>query len=149
MHIHQATIKWVRKTEGFQYKDYNRTHIWQFDNGSEIAASAAPAFLGSEACIDPEEAFVASIASCHMLTFLAIAARNRITVNAYSDDAKGFMDKNADNKLAILRVELKPQIEFELEGAPTRDELAAMHELAHGECFIANSVNTKIEIVSS
>ena len=85
MSQHIAEIDWRRETEGFGYKDYNRGHLWRFDAGIEVPASAAPSFLGDESRVDPEEAFVASIASCHMLTFLAIAARKRLTVDRYSD----------------------------------------------------------------
>ncbi|MEM9617351.1 MAG: OsmC family protein [Pseudomonadota bacterium] len=144
MSEHIAEISWKRETESFAYNDYNRTHRWRFDNGLAVEAAAAPAFLGDPSCVDPEEAFVASISSCHMLTFLAIAARKRLTVDAYEDKAVGHMTKNKDGRLAITRIELSPNITFA--GGVTVDAatLDKLHHLSHQECFIANSVKTEI-----
>ncbi len=144
MSEHVADIAWERETESFAYDDYNRTHVWRFDNGLEIAAAAAPAFLGDPSCLDPEEAFVASVSSCHMLTFLAIAARKRLTVDAYEDHAVGHLEKNEDGRLAITRVDLHPRIRF-ADGVDVNVEaLDKMHHTAHEQCFIANSVKTEI-----
>ena len=143
MSEHKAKLSWSRTTDSFAYKDYNREHIWRFENGLEVAASAAPAFLGKPECVDPEEAFVAALSSCHMLTFLAIAARKRIVVDGYDDNAVGFLEKNAQGRLAITRVILRPLIVFS-ENAPEPDMLAKMHDQAHHECFLANSVLTEI-----
>ncbi|WP_428407798.1 OsmC family protein [Hyphococcus sp.] len=148
MSEHVADISWKRETESFAYEDYDRTHVWRFDNGVEVKAAAAPAYLGDPACVDPEEAFVASVSSCHMLTFLAIAARKRLTVDSYEDHAVGHMEKNTDGRLAITRVDLHPKIVF----APGVDVDAAalekMHHSAHENCFIANSVKTEIVVNS-
>lgn len=145
MSEHLATISWKRETESFDYKDYDRTHIWRFDNGAKVRAASAPAFLGDPACVDPEEAFVASVASCHMLTFLAIASRKRLTVDSYEDNAVGHMEKNEDGRLAITRVELHPKIVFAEE--VDAETLADMHHTSHEQCFIANSVKTEITVV--
>ena len=148
MSEHIAEIIWTRQTESFAYKDYDRTHLWRFDNGIEVQAAAAPAFLGDPACIDPEEAFVASVSSCHMLTFLAIAARKRLVVDAYQDAAVGHMEKNSEGRLAISRIDLSPKITFAdgvSVGAKTLEE---MHHLSHQECFIANSVKTDVVVHS-
>lgn len=145
MSEHLATISWKRETENFDYKDYDRTHIWRFDNGAEVRAASAPAFLGDPACVDPEEAFVASVASCHMLTFLAIASRKRLTVDSYEDNAVGHMEKNEDGRLAIMRVELHPKIVFAEE--VDAETLAELHHTSHEQCFIANSVKTEITVV--
>jgi organic hydroperoxide reductase OsmC/OhrA len=145
MSEHHASIRWVRSSESFAYPDYNRNHAWVFPGGTQIEASAAAQFLGHPDCVDPEEAFVAAISSCHMLTFLAICARKRIIVNRYRDDAVGFMEKNAGGKLAITRVRLIPEIEFEND-PPGADLLRRLHHLSHQECFIANSVTTEIEV---
>ena len=145
MSEHKVKVSWLRTTESFAYKDYNREHVWRFENGVEVAASAAPAFLGKPECVDPEEAFVAALSSCHMLTFLAIAARKRMTVDSYEDDAVGFLEKNPAGKLAITRVILRPRIVFGSE-RPAPETLEKMHEQSHHECFIANSVLTEITV---
>lgn len=147
MSEHLATISWKRETESFDYKNYDRTHIWRFDNGVEVRAASAPGFLGDPACVDPEEAFVASIASCHMLTFLAIASRKRLTVDSYEDNAVGHMEKNEDGRLAITRVELHPKIKFAESVEVDADMLGDLHHRSHEECFIANSVKTEITVV--
>ena len=145
MSEHKATIAWVRGTTPFEYESYSRDHTWAFEGGIHVSASAAPAFLGNAALVDPEEAFVASVASCHMLTFLALAARKRLVVDGYDDSACGFLEKNADGKLAITRVVLQPRIRFG-GTAPSAVDVARLHELAHENCFIANSVRTEIVV---
>jgi organic hydroperoxide reductase OsmC/OhrA len=148
MSEHRATINWKRETPDFAYECYNRDHAWQFDAGITARASAAPAYLGSESCIDPEEAFVASLSSCHMLTFLAIAARRRYIVDAYLDQAVGILAKNEAGNLAITKVTLRPEIRFSGEKQPNAEELIRLHEQAHHACFIANSVKTEVVVES-
>ena len=109
MSEHKVTVAWKRETPDFSYQGYNRDHDWTFDAGVTIRASAAPGYLGNTACVDPEEAFVASLSSCHMLTFLAIASRKRLSLTRYHDDAVGILDKDAAGRLAITRVTLTPQ----------------------------------------
>ena len=106
MSEHKATVAWKRETPDFSYQSYNRDHDWTFDAGVTVRASANPAYLGNDKCVDPEEAFVASLSSCHMLTFLAIAARKRLVLDAYHDEAVGILDKDAAGRLAITRVTL-------------------------------------------
>ncbi len=144
MSEHIADIVWKLESESFAYDDYNRTHVWRFDNGLEVKAAAAPGYLGDPSCVDPEEAFVASVSSCHMLTFLAIAARKKLTVNAYEDHAVGHMEKNADGRIAITRVELNPKVSFADGVDVDAATLEKMHHSAHEHCFIANSVKTEI-----
>jgi organic hydroperoxide reductase OsmC/OhrA len=145
MSEHPAKVSWSRGGREFTYDTYSRDHTWKFDGGVELAASAAPTYLGNPALVDPEEAYVAAVASCHMLTFLAIAARRRFVVDAYEDSATGFMEKNEAGKLAVTRVTLRPAVRF-AEKTPTAEELARLHELAHENCFIANSVRTQITV---
>jgi len=145
MSEHRATINWKRETESFDYSEYNRNHTWKFGNGIELPASAAVEFLGDVDRVDPEEAFVAAISSCHMLTFLAICARKRITLDRYSDCAVGYMEINERGKLAITRVLLCPEIVC-TGTTLNADRLRHMHHLSHQECFIANSVNTEIQV---
>jgi organic hydroperoxide reductase OsmC/OhrA len=146
MSQHSATISWQSKTEDFAYETYTRNHTWSFDNASTVNASATPDYKGDPAKIDPEEAFVASLAACHMLTFLAIACKMKLVVRSYTDSAVGFLEKTDAGKLAITRVELHPVIEFAAD-APDQATLDRMHHSAHEHCFIANSVITKVEIL--
>jgi len=145
MSEHAAKIAWSRGGRDFTYETYSRDHTWKFDGGALVPATAAPAFLGNPALVDPEEAFVAAVASCHMLTFLAIAARRRFVVERYEDAATGFMEKNEAGKLAVTRVTLRPAVQF-AEKSPSAEELAHLHHLAHENCFIANSVRTAITV---
>ncbi len=146
MSTHKALISWHRNTESFAYQDYDRRHSWRFEHGIEVPASAAPAFLGNEECVDPEEAFVASLSACHMLTFLALASKKRYIVDSYRDEACGYLEKNAQGKLSMTRVVLQPKIEFGGERQPSAEELSYLHQRSHEECFIANSVNTEVTI---
>lgn len=147
MSQHTASIRWSRGERAFDYESYAREHTWRFDGGIEIAASASPDYRGSPAAVDPEEALVAALSSCHMLTLLAIAARKRIVVDAYEDDAVGYMEKNAEGRLAVTRVILRPRIRFAEGHAPDADALAQLHHLSHENCFIANSVRTEVTVI--
>ena len=108
-----------------------------------------PGYRGNARCVDPEEAFVASLSSCHMLTFLAIACKKRFVVDRYRDHAVGVLAKDAAGRLAITRVTLRPEVTFSGEKAPTPDELRSLHDQAHHNCFIASSVKTEVEVVVS
>src|SRR6266704_3691479 len=112
MSEYKVTLKWERGGAEFSYQKYPRDHTWSFDGGHTMTATAAPAYLGNPANVDPEEAFVASLSSCHMLTFLAIACKYKFVVDEYTDDAVGHMEKNAEGRLAITRVELHPKLKF-------------------------------------
>ncbi len=147
MSEHKAIVKWARDGADFGYKNYSRNHVWLFQNGVELPASAAPAFLGDPNHVDPESAFVAALSSCHMLTFLALASNKGFVVESYEDNAVGVLEKNANGKLAVTRVDLHPKIAFGGDSEPTQAELNWLHDKAHRECFIANSVTTKISVV--
>jgi organic hydroperoxide reductase OsmC/OhrA len=151
MSEHVVDVSWSRGEHEFTYQKYNRDHEWRFDGGVTVPGSANPAYLGTEAgTVDPEEAFVAALSSCHMLTFLAIAAKKRFVVDSYADHAVGVMAKNEAGRMAITQVTLHPEIVFggAVDGAPQPDAetLDRMHHLAHQECFIANSVTTEITV---
>lgn len=146
MSEHHATISWTGGSEPFTYETYPRDHSWRFPCGVSIDASAAPGFKGSESRIDPEEAFVASVASCHMLTFLAVAARRDLVVTRYEDSAVGYLEKNAEGRLAITRVVLEPRVTFGGDGTPDAAAVARLHERAHHGCFIANSIRTEVVV---
>jgi organic hydroperoxide reductase OsmC/OhrA len=150
-HEYRATIRWTRgEGEGFSDNRYSRGHMWSFDGGIEVQGSASPSVvplpLSREDAVDPEEAFVAAVSSCHMLTFLSIAAKKRFTVDRYEDKALGVMTKNGNGKLFVSKVTLDPMIEFSGDKLPTPEQIADMHHLAHKECFIANSVLTEIVV---
>lgn len=146
MSEHSATVTWRRTSESFGYDAYNRDHTWSFDGGVQVRASAAPAYRGDLDCVDPEEALVAAISGCHMLTFLAIASRKRLVVDAYEDHATGFLEKNASGKLAVTRVVLRPLVQFGGTMTPSHDDVVRLHEQAHDGCIIANSVLTTVTI---
>ena len=147
MSEHKANLRWERGAAEFVYQKYPRDHTWSFDGGHTMTASAAPAYLGNPANVDPEEAFVASLSSCHMLTFLAIACKQKFVLDDYTDEAVGHMEKNAEGRLAITRVELHPKITWSGEKKPSAEELDKMHHGAHDQCFIANSVKTEVTVV--
>ena len=143
MSEHAATIEWKRTTPDFSYATYTRDHVWRFGGGISVEASAAPAYKGNPALVDPEEAFVASLSSCHMLTFLALCTKERLVVDRYVDHAVGHLEKRADGRLCMARVVLRPRIEFGGDGPPP-ELLARLHHDAHEACFIANSVTTEV-----
>ena len=147
-----VTVRWERAGQPFTDNRYRRAHTWRFDGGIEIPGSSSPSVVPlpySEArAVDPEEAFVASLSSCHMLWFLSIAAQRKFCVDSYVDEAQGAMARNAAGKMAMTQVTLRPQVVFVGERLPTDDEIAAMHHEAHDECFIANSVTTEVRVES-
>ena len=140
------TLTWKRGDLPFEYQKYSRNHTWKFEGGHEMTASAAPAYLGDPKNVNPEEAYIASLSSCHMLTFLAIACKQKFVLDEYVDEAVGHMEKNAEGKMAITKVTLTPKITFSGDKKPSAEELGKMHHSAHDNCFIANSVKTEITV---
>ena len=152
MSTYTATIRWSRHGDGdFTKGQYSRAHEWSFDGGAVVPASASPHIVpapwSDEAGVDPEEAFVASLASCHMLFFLDFAKRAGLTIENYVDEAEGLMEKGADGKIRITRVTLWPHITW-AGGAPDEPTIADLHHRAHEACFIANSVNAEVKVQS-
>jgi organic hydroperoxide reductase OsmC/OhrA len=147
-HEYWARIHWQRGTAVFTDSRYSRAHTWRFDGGVEVPASSSPYVvrvpLSAENAVDPEEALVASLSSCHMLFFLSFAATRGFRIDDYADDAVGVMGKNAAGRTAMLRVTLRPRVRFSGERLPSREEQLALHHRAHEECFIANSVTTEV-----
>lgn len=144
-----AKVSWQRaSTEPFVDNRYSRGHQWEFDGGVIVPASASPHVVplpySVEANVDPEEAFVASLSSCHMLFFLSIAVKRKLVVDQYTDDASGVMENNSAGKIAVTKVVLRPTVSFAESHAPSRSMLEEMHHLAHDQCFIANSVLTEV-----
>lgn len=151
MHSHSALVKWERGDAIFTDRLYSRAHGWAFDGGQEVLASSSPLVvrepLSDPRGIDPEEAFIASISSCHMLFFLDFASRAGFIINSYMDNAIGVMGKDEEGKEYVANVELRPVIRFSGDKRPTPEEIAALHHRSHDVCFIARSVKTKITVV--
>jgi organic hydroperoxide reductase OsmC/OhrA len=149
-HEYQATISWTSDGGVFTDNKYSRAHRWSFDGGITVPASSAPSSVrlpySKADAIDPEEALVASLSSCHMLTFLYLAAKQGFVVDSYDDEAVGVMSKNERGKLYVSRVTLRPRIVFSGDRRPSEAEISELHHHAHADCFIANSVLTEIVI---
>ena len=151
MSTYTATIRWTRdpSTE-FTKGQYSRAHSWEFDGGLTVPASPSPHIVpapwNDPNGVDPEDAFVASLSSCHMLFFVDFARRGGFVVDSYVDEAEGILDKRDDGKMAMTRVTLRPNIAFSGASPPTTDQIAELHHRAHEACFIANSVTTEVII---
>ena len=148
MHLYTAQVQWERGEQPFTDNRYSRAHRWRFDGGAEVAGSSSPLSvrvpMSDPSAVDPEEAFVASLSSCHMLFFLGFAAEEKFRVDSYSDPAEGVMEKNAEGKVAMTRVTLRPKVVFSGERTPSREDLDHLHHRAHEACYIANSVKTEV-----
>lgn len=145
MSEHHIQISWKRESADFEYDTYSRTHEVHVGGGQKILNSATPEFKGSADYTNPEELLAASLATCHMLTFLAICARGKISVSRYEDRATAILDKTDDGKLAVTKIILHPQITFE-GTPPDSNKLKDLHEKAHRNCFIGNSIKCTVEI---
>ncbi|GAC1663189.1 MAG: OsmC family protein [Steroidobacteraceae bacterium] len=147
-HEHRAQVHWTRGTAVFTDNRYSRAHTWAFDGGVTVPASASPQVvrppMSVEAAVDPEEALVAALASCHMLWFLSLAAGRGLRVEDYTDAAGGVMGHNAAGRVAMVRVTLRPRARFGGAQHPSREAVVQLHAQAHEECFIANSVTTEV-----
>ena len=148
MSSYTAEVRWSRGSQVFTDNRYSRKHLWRFDGGIEVPASASPAVVpppySVAEAIDPEEAFVASLSSCHMLWFLSIAAKRGFIVDDYVDEAVGVIAKNPQGKLAMTKVVLRPRVRFSGERLPDHPTIEELHHAAHEECFLANSVVTAV-----
>ena len=145
---HSADILWLRGGQDFVGNRYSRRHTIRFDGGAEWVGSSSPHVvpvpLSDPSGVDPEEAFVAALSSCHMLWFLSIAASRGFCVERYADSASGRMGHTADGKIAMTVVTLHPEVQFSGDSLPSREQHEAMHHSAHDQCFIANSVKTDV-----
>ncbi len=150
MSEHRATIRWENKSPDFLKGKYSREHTWTFDGGLIVNASASPSVVpvpfSNAAYVDPEEAFVAAVSSCHMLTFVYLASRQGFQVDRYVDEAVGLVTKSEGGVPWVSSIRLKPQILYGGEKLPTRGDEEKLHHLAHEQCFIANSVKTSITV---
>lgn len=152
MSTYTATITWSRGDQPFADGKYSRRHLWRFDGGVELPASSSPHVvkvpMSDASAVDPEEAFVASLSSCHMLFFLDFARRAGFVVDSYEDVAEGLMAKDAQGRLAMTVVTLRPRIRFSGETRPTAGQLDELHHKSHEACFLANSVKTEVKVES-
>lgn len=152
MSEHKAIIQWAFSGADFLKGKFSREHTWTFDGGVTVPASASPSVVpapySSVAAVDPEEAFVASIASCHMLTFVWLASRAGFSIESYRDEAVGVMTKNERGMPWVSAVTLRPEIVWNGEQLPTGEDLDRLHHQAHEQCFIANSVKTEITVAA-
>ncbi len=150
MSLYGAMVEWHRADgAAFTNGRYSRGHLWRFDGGAEVSASSSPHSVklpySVEENVDPEEAFVAALASCHMLFFLSLAAKHGFVVDTYRDDAEGTLATDADGRIAMTRVVLSPRVAYAGD-RPDRAAEAGLHHEAHELCFIANSVKTVVEL---
>jgi organic hydroperoxide reductase OsmC/OhrA len=147
---HKATIHWNRTGPDFIKGKYSREHTWVFDGGATVPASPSPHIVAAPwsnaANVDPEEAFVAAVSSCHMLTFLWLAAQSGFQADSYHDEAVGVMTKNERDALWISAITLRPKIAWSGGTIPTPAEVERLHHLSHEQCFIANSIKTEVTI---
>ena len=149
---HRATIDWANPNEEFTRGRYSREHTWAFDGGVVVQASPSPAVVpapwSNEAAVDPEEAYVASVSSCHMLTFLHVSSRKGFAIERYTDEAVGVLSKNDDGAYWLSSITLRPRVTYAGEVSPTAEEEQRLHHLAHEQCFIANSIQTEVIVES-
>jgi organic hydroperoxide reductase OsmC/OhrA len=148
-HHYTASVSWERRQdEPFTDNRYSRAHTWRFDGGVEVPGSSSPHVVrlpfSVEAAVDPEEAFIAALSSCHMLSFLYLAAKAGFRVDRYTDAATGELSRNAAGKMAMTVVTLFPKVAFSGLRLPAKDEIEAMHHQAHEDCYIASSVTTDV-----
>ena len=148
MSTYTATIAWQRDGQAFSDRRYRRQHQWRFDGGAVVAGSSSPQVvplpMSDASAVDPEEAFVASLSSCHLLWFLDLACRAGWVVDTYQDAASGVLAKNADGLLAMIEVTLRPAVRFAGDQQPDAAEITRLHHAAHAACFIANSVRSTV-----
>lgn len=153
MSEHKALVRWNFQGGDFIRGRYSREHQWTFDGGVTVPASPSPSVVpapySNAENVDPEEAFVASVSSCHMLTFLYLASRARFVVESYADDAVGTMTKNDSGQAWISTITLRPAIVYGANAAPDAAQEAQLHHAAHEQCFIANSIKTTVVVASA
>ena len=147
---YSAEVIWERGAAVFTDNRYSRRHRWRFDGGLEVAGSSSPNSvpvpMSDAAAVDPEEAFIAALSSCHMLWFLAIAGKRKFRIDRYHDQATAVLEKNAGGKWFVSVVTLHPEVQFSGELLPTAPQIEDMHHAAHAECYIANSVSSQVRI---
>lgn len=145
MSHYETKLHWKRTTTDFKYESYDRTHEIKFTGGQTLKGSSAPEYLGKAEHANPEELLLAALSSCHMLTFLAVAAKSHLVLESYDDEATCYLEKGENGILYVTRATLRPKVVFSGD-TPSEDKIRLMHEKSHKNCFIANSVTTKIAV---
>ncbi len=151
---YSASVFWKKKdTESYTDNKYSRKHTWAFDGGTEVPASSSPQVvplpMSDASALDPEEAFVAAISSCHMLFFLSIAASSNYIIETYEDLALGIMSKNESGQMVMADIILNPKIIFSRQNIPSAEQITKLHDSAHKKCYLANSVKSTIKVIQS
>ena len=146
MSEHRISLQWSRNDGPFARGNYDASHTIRYSGGQQLKVGPAPALGGDAALADPEQMLLSALSSCHMLTFLAVAANRGYVVDSYGDEAVATLGKNAEGKTAVVHAALNPRVTFGGERQPNADEYAKLHERAHAACFIANSVRTIVDV---
>jgi len=146
MSEHKISLAWKRTTPDFAYETYDRTHTVMFEGGQTVQASAAAQYLGKAEYANPEELLAASLSACHMLTFLAIAAKSRYVVDSYEDETTAILDKNAEGAMAVTKIVLRPKAVFSGEKKPDAAQLKSLHDKAGKNCFIESSIKSEVVV---
>jgi organic hydroperoxide reductase OsmC/OhrA len=146
MSEHRTSLQWSRNGGPFARGNYASDHEIRYSGGQTLHGAPSPEYGGSGAHADPEQLLLSALSSCHMLTFLAVAANRGYVVDSYSDDAVAILGRNADGKMAVIQATLSPKVVFAAEHQPNAEDYAKMHERAHAGCFIANSVKTTVDV---
>jgi len=146
MSEHRVSLEWSRNGGPFARGNYSPDHLIRYEGGQTLHGSSAADYAGNAAHANPEQMLLSALSSCHMLTFLAVAANRGYVVDGYSDDAVALLDRNTEGKMAVVKATLAPKVSFSGDKQPTADEYAKLHERAHQACFIANSVKTIVEV---
>ena len=147
MHKYVINIEWKKVGEDFSYEKYNRHHNIFLSGNQTVKNSASPEFFGNADMTNPEELLASALASCHMLTFLAVTSKSGYIIDSYACKAEAFMGKNAEGRMSVTEISLTPAIIFDGEKQPTNEQLKSLHDKAHKNCFIAQSLQTKVNIL--
>ncbi len=146
MSEHRVKLVWVRENAPFERNNYSRDHRVVYSGGQSVDASAAAGYGGSDSRVDPEQQLLGALSSCHMLTFLAVAANRGYVIDRYEDDAVAELGKNAEGQTAVTTATLRPRIHFAGQSVPSSEDLSKLHDRAHRACFVANSIRTVVKI---
>ncbi len=147
MSVYTTNIEWKQTSSDFSFEKYNRNHTITFSGNHILKNSAAPEYFGNSDMSNPEELIAAALASCHMLTFLAVASKSGYNVQSYNCKAEALLAKNDEGKMSITEITLTPEIVYSGDKLPTPEQLKSLHEKAHRNCFIAQSLKTKVNII--
>jgi organic hydroperoxide reductase OsmC/OhrA len=143
---YKVTAVWELEGDDFSYDAYSRDHTLSFGGDTTLCASASPDYHGNPDCVNPEQTFIASLSSCHMLTFLALASKKGFVVRRYADESYGVLGRNAERKPAVVEVRLNPVARFDPQAAPDQEQFDTLHDRAHANCFIANSIAQCVKV---